>query len=316
MKSMDNCLNIVTNINKAKLIQEHQRKALNLYLFTSFNMNKQKFEEHKERVSIRNQFKYFEEKGNNKFNVKLQEGEGVTTQNMQKIRAESKNEYDPLNIVTAPENEEESNLTEKTINLNKILTIDYNKSISKQIVEMFKYEEILNLENKIILTNFILEFKRHFLPEKTEKDSKIYEIRDQNSEFYEEECHLRLIKWLLKIKKNEKEFLKNYFLINNILNIFELIPVNINDLFQLKIYRKLNKLKSKLLNFPNLKFLTFKLENLLKFYSESNNYKFLGKKQKRTISSSELLAKKEEEGYVYCLLSKQEKNFDIVSFYF
>jgi hypothetical protein len=109
--------------------------------------------------------------------------------------------------------------------------------IANIIMNTFKFDYLMNLEAKINFTAII------------------YMNRDlivENQDFYEEECHLCLVNWIYdysdKLKSEDVVDEKIFHLIYNILIIFEILPIKVNDLFELKIFEKLNKIRKYIKN--------------------------------------------------------------------
>ena len=109
------------------------------------------------------------------------------------------------------------------------------------IIEVIKQEENLNIFQKITFTNSILVNKDKF---------------SELKEFYEEECHLSLLNWVWKERKTLKypSYNLNHHLfhilalLNNILNIFLILPINSKDILDLKLFDKLNSIRSLIKN--------------------------------------------------------------------
>lgn len=144
-------------------------------------------------------------------------------------------------------------------------------TIEQIITNAFKYESTMPKEEKIYLTSYIIQH--------------IYFIT-KLEDFYEEECHLTLVNWIWnlrhKIKGNENLDEFDYYLINNILIIFEKIPILTKDLFDLKIYQKLNKIRKYMKKINNLLFV--KLDNLLNYWKsfcDEQSFMILQKKRCR-----------------------------------
>ena len=109
------------------------------------------------------------------------------------------------------------------------------------IIEVIKQEENLHIFQKITFTNSILVNKDKF---------------SELKEFYEEECHLSLLNWVWKERKTLKypSYNLNHHLfhilalLNNILNIFLILPINSKDILDLKLFEKLNSIRSLIKN--------------------------------------------------------------------
>jgi hypothetical protein len=126
------------------------------------------------------------------------------------------------------------------------------KKLTEYFLQMFKFEKSLTLEQKINFTSLLFYYRCYIDLE----------------EFYEEECHLSLVKWIysyLDSFKSDKEDDKVFHLLYNIIIIFEVIPINGNDLFELKIFDKLNKIR-KLFKKKNL-YIFAHLDNLLNYWT-------------------------------------------------
>ena len=112
------------------------------------------------------------------------------------------------------------------------------ESLEQLIINTIKQEDSMSLLSKLQFTYFI---------------SQHANLLSQLSEFYEEECHLSLLNWVWK----EKKLLKNPYsslsdmnslcgvleLLYNILFIFENLPIKPNDILDLRLFEKLNKIK-------------------------------------------------------------------------
>ena len=112
------------------------------------------------------------------------------------------------------------------------------ESLEQLIINTIKQEDSMSLLSKLQFTYFI---------------SQHANLLSQLSEFYEEECHLSLLNWVWK----EKKLLKNPYsslsdmnslcgvleLLYNILFIFENLPIKSNDILDLRLFEKLNKIK-------------------------------------------------------------------------
>lgn len=122
------------------------------------------------------------------------------------------------------------------------------------VIQMFKFDKEIDIDTKIFLTSCVIN-NCHML---TNLD-----------DFFEEECHLSLVDWIYNLfrfnKKNNLPFdQKLRDLLNNILIIFEILPIKTKDLLSLKIFEKLNKIR-KFIKHSKCP-LTFKLKRLLKYW--------------------------------------------------
>lgn len=112
-----------------------------------------------------------------------------------------------------------------------------SENFEQLIINTIKQEDFMNLQAKVYFTYFIIQ-NQHLLV--------------NLNDFYEEECHLSLLNWVWK----EKSLLKNpcfstefyslnflLELLNNILNIYEILPIKSNDILDLKLFEKLKKIK-------------------------------------------------------------------------
>lgn len=112
------------------------------------------------------------------------------------------------------------------------------ETLEQLIINTIKQEDSMSLLSKLQFTYFISQHTHLF---------------SQFSEFYEEECHLSLLNWVWK----EKKVLKNPYsslsdmnslcrlleILYNILIIFENLPIKSNDILDLRLFEKLNKIK-------------------------------------------------------------------------
>jgi hypothetical protein len=146
------------------------------------------------------------------------------------------------------------------------------------VMNTLKHDYLLTLEDKINFTTSIALYHR-FL--------------HNLEEFFEEECHLTLVNWMDKYIpeiKNETAHEKVFQLLYNIILIFEIIPIKVADLFELKIFTKLNKIRKLIKN--NL-YIYHHLDKLINYWTNfcTENYVQYGKKrsrcEKENISSSE-----------------------------
>ena len=148
------------------------------------------------------------------------------------------------------------------------------------IIEVIKQEENLHIFQKITFTNSILLNKDKF---------------SELKEFYEEECHLSLINWIWKERKTLKypniyfnKLLGILYLLNNILNIFQILHINPNDIIELKLFDKLNNIKGLIKNWKIEHPILNLISNILnKWKSEIEELKEIKLNQKRNRSDDE-----------------------------
>ena len=148
------------------------------------------------------------------------------------------------------------------------------------IIEVIKKEEKLHLFQKITFTNSILLNKDKF---------------SELKEFYEEECHLSLLNWVWKERKTLKypniyfnKLLGILYLLNNILNIFQILHFNSNDIIELKLFDKLNNIKCYIKNWKIENPILNLISNILnKWKSEIEELKEIKLNQKRNRSDDE-----------------------------
>ena len=150
------------------------------------------------------------------------------------------------------------------------------------IIQIIKKEDALNIFQKITFTYSILLNKEKF---------------DDLKEFYEEECHLSLLNWVWKERKILKYPCTNFnllfnvlVLLNNILNIFQILPINSKDIIDLKLFDKLNNIRSLIKNWniehPILNLISNLLDKWKKNIEESKEIK-LNKKRNRSEDETE-----------------------------
>ena len=150
------------------------------------------------------------------------------------------------------------------------------------IIQIIKKEDALNLFQKITFTYSILLNKDKF------NDLK---------EFYEEECHLSLLNWVWKERKILKYPCLNFnhlfnilALLNNILNIFQILPINSKDIIDLKLFDKLNIIRYLIKNWkiehPILNLISNLLDKWKKNIEESKDIK-LNVKRNRSEDETE-----------------------------
>ena len=145
---------------------------------------------------------------------------------------------DSLNISETRENQSSLpslSFSSNFSSFNSQLTVE---SLEQLIINTIKQEDSMSLLSKLQFTYFI---------------SQHANLLSHLSEFYEEECHLSLLNWVWK----EKKLLKNPYsslsdmnslcgvleLLYNILFIFENLPIKSNDILDLRLFEKLNKIK-------------------------------------------------------------------------
>ena len=165
-------------------------------------------------------------------------------------------------------------LTTQPQNLFLPLEEQETPNFMKLILSTLKNEEDLTLKEKLDFS-FILSISKGNFTEETIK------------EFCEEECHLALLNWVWKYSKKLKKFkleseLREKYLLNrennfeeffqkynillieinfildlliNILNLFSFLPITSSDLLNLKLYQKLQKIKSYIKSFSNINIL-------------------------------------------------------------
>jgi len=200
--------------------------------------------------------------------------------------------------------ENELNIIENNIlslyNINYYKPFNYSDNseiIEKYIINLIRYEQIFNLQIKVLISNLILMNNNSF---------------NYFNDFFEEECHLSLLNWVFK----EKTFLKNknlnnnninnkfyYFLqlLNNVLNIFLYLPINSNDILDLKMFQKLKNIKYfiSLWNYINIKNyyinLINQILNIWKEKVEINFNKFLNLKRNRDFFEDKFCLKEDTE---------------------
>lgn len=149
---------------------------------------------------------------------------------------------DTCNIISA-ESESPAEFTEGQI-------LDY-------ILNCFKWDTFMNIDQKVYLTAFIYSHK---------------DLLAHSEDFYEEECHLALVNWAYSfrdaLRNDEPVDEKIYHLIYNILIIFEILPIKVTDLFELKIFEKLNKIRKFIKQENSLSKTIFEqLERLLNYWT-------------------------------------------------
>ena len=150
------------------------------------------------------------------------------------------------------------------------------------IIQIIKKEDALNIFQKITFTYSILLNEDKF---------------DDLKEFYEEECHLSLLNWVWKERKILKYPCTNFnhlfnvlVLLNNILNIFQILPINSKDILDLKLFDKLNIIRYLIKNWkiehPILNLISNLLDKWKKNIEESKDIK-LNVKRNRSEDETE-----------------------------
>ncbi len=129
------------------------------------------------------------------------------------------------------------------------------ETIVNSIINAFKCDYMMRVEEKINLTALIF----------THRDAI-----SKSDDFFEEECHLSLVNWIyayINELKKDKSVIDDrvYHLLYNILIIFEIFPLKANDLFELKIFEKLNKFR-KFIKTKNIN-IYHQVDRLLNYWS-------------------------------------------------
>ena len=174
---------------------------------------------------------------------------------------------------------------------------DNSEIIEKYIINLIRYEKIFNIQIKVLISNLILMNNNLFI---------------YFNDFFEEECHLSLLNWVFK----EKTFLKNknlnnnninnkfyYFLqlLNNVLNIFLYLPINSNDILDLKMFQKLKNIKYFISLWNNINIKNYYINlinqilNIWKEKVEINFNKFLNLKRNRDFFEDKFCLKEDTE---------------------
>ena len=178
---------------------------------------------------------------------------------------------------------------------------DNSEIIEKYIINLIRYEQIFNLQIKVLISNLILMNNNSFI---------------YFNDFFEEECHLSLLNWVFK----EKTFLKNknlnnnninnkfyYFLqlLNNVLNIFLYLPINSNDILDLKMFQKLKNIKYFISLWNNINIKNYYINlinqilNIWKEKVEINFNSFLNIKRNRDFNKDKFYLKEDTEADSY-----------------
>lgn len=121
-------------------------------------------------------------------------------------------------------------------NINPISTPKYspdtaNTLSEKDIINWFKYEDKMNIIDKLLMTRYIKN-----------------NVKSLSQEFIEEECHLSLVNWIYR-SKNEISNCYLLEMIDNIVYILYALEIDVVDIVQLDMYVKVNKFKGYLLKF-------------------------------------------------------------------
>jgi hypothetical protein len=177
-----------------------------------------------------------------------------------------------------------------SISITKSYTYNSNPLQHQQqdqiLIDIFKYENNLKIEEKIYICFEILQNKNRII---------------FNYKFYEEECLYCLINWALKSSFdinysfiNKKDNLQeNFILLNSIIFIFQYFPLNQKDFKSFKIMQKLNKIKKNIKNI-NLNSLSL-IDNLI--FNMNNNYNNINLIGNKTLNNNNYynINNKEEE---------------------
>ena len=158
---------------------------------------------------------------------------------------------------------EDAPLKYETTNLNTstclhAITND-NTTFESFIIDTIHQDATLSLSSKLYFTRILL--------------LNFMKLRYLSDDFYEEECHLSLLNWIWNVKyiliswdnnsKDNKSLINDKTnsdenilsiileLLNNILIILETLPIKSNDILDLKLYEKLNKIKGYVRKLPS-----------------------------------------------------------------
>lgn len=145
---------------------------------------------------------------------------------------------------------------------------EISRNYQSYVMTTFKNDYLLTLEDKI---NFSTSLALY------------HGFLHNIEEFFEEECHFTLISWMdkyIREIKNETADEKVFQLLYNIILIFEIIPIKVADLFELKIFTKLNKIRKYI---KNKLYIYHHLDKLINYWTNfcSENYVLYGKKRCR-----------------------------------
>ena len=178
---------------------------------------------------------------------------------------------------------------------------DNSELIEKYIINLIRYEKIFNIQIKVLISNLILMNNNLFI---------------NFNDFFEEECHLSLLNWVF----NEKIFLKNnnlnnnninnkfnlfLQLLNNVLNIFLSLPINSNDILNLKMFQRLKNIKYYISLWNNINIKNYYINlinqilNIWKEKVEINFNSFLNIKRNRDFNKDKFYLKEDTEADSY-----------------
>ena len=204
--------------------------------------------------------------------------------------------------------ENELNIIENNIlslyNINYYKPFNYSDNseiIEKYIINLIRYEKIFNIQIKVLISNLILMNNNLFI---------------YFNDFFEEECHLSLLNWVF----NEKIFLKNknlnnnninnkfnlfLQLLNNVLYIFLSLPINSNDILNLKMFQRLKNIKYYISLWNNINIKNYYINlinqilNIWKEKVEINFNSFLNIKRNRDFNKDKFYLKEDTEADSY-----------------
>ena len=178
---------------------------------------------------------------------------------------------------------------------------DNSELIEKYIINLIRYEKIFNIQIKVLISNLILMNNNLFI---------------NFNDFFEEECHLSLLNWVF----NEKIFLKNknlnnnninnkfnlfLQLLNNVLYIFLSLPINSNDILNLKMFQRLKNIKYYISLWNNINIKNYYINlinqilNIWKEKVEINFNSFLNIKRNRDFNKDKSYLKEDTEADSY-----------------
>ena len=178
---------------------------------------------------------------------------------------------------------------------------DNSELIEKYIINLIRYEKIFNIQIKVLISNLILMNNNLFI---------------NFNDFFEEECHLSLLNWVF----NEKIFLKNKNLnnnninnkfnlflqfLNNVLYIFLSLPINSNDILNLKMFQRLKNIKYYISLWNNINIKNYYINlinqilNIWKEKVEINFNSFLNIKRNRDFNKDKFYLKDDTEADSY-----------------